>query len=97
MLFVNYWEMNPNIDIKKISEVSAELTKKGVFPVEGTKVLGWYVTPENWGITIVEAESEEAAFKSVNVWRHALPGVFTKFNMAVALTAKDAIAIGLKL
>lgn len=97
MLFVTYWEVNPNFDAKKIAEVAAELTKTGAWPIEGTKVHGWYITPEGWGITIMEAENEKVAFKSANIWRHALPGIFTEYKSSVALTAKEAIAIGLEL
>jgi len=50
MLFIAYWELNPDIDPIKIAKKVAEAAEKGLWPPKGAKVLGWYFTPEHWGI-----------------------------------------------
>lgn len=45
MLFITFWKLNNAVDIKKVSETAARLTKRGNFPLEGVKIISWLITP----------------------------------------------------
>ena len=95
MLFVSYWELNENITPKELAELAAELMEKNLWPVEGTEILGFYVTTDVpiWGITIEDAENVETLLKGAAVWTNAKPGVFKVLKVSPAMTAEDAIPI----
>jgi hypothetical protein len=79
MIFITYWEINPDFDPAELAEIAQELMRKKVYPAEGIKELAFYIsTTDFWGIGIDEAESEEALARNVNMWRIAKPG-FIKF------------------
>ena len=79
MIFITYWEINPDFDPAELAEIAQELMRKKVYPAEGIKELAFYIsTSDYWGIGIDEADSEEALAKNVNMWRIAKPG-FIKF------------------
>jgi hypothetical protein len=79
MIFITYWEINPDFDPAELAEIAQELMRKKVSPAEGIKELAFYIsTTDFWGIGIDEAESEEALARNVNMWRIAKPG-FIKF------------------
>jgi hypothetical protein len=79
MIFITYWEINPDFDPAELAEIAQELMSKKVYPAEGIKELAFYIsTSDFWGIGIDEAESEEALARNVNMWRIAKPG-FIKF------------------
>jgi len=79
MLFITYWEINPDFDPAELAEIAQELMSKKVYPAEGIKELGFYMsTSDYWGIGIDEADSEEALARNVNMWRISKPG-FIKF------------------
>mgnify|MGYP000191497769 CR=1 FL=1 len=40
MLFIAYWELNPDIDPIKIAKKVAEAAEKGLWSPKGAKVLG---------------------------------------------------------
>ena len=46
MLFLSYWEMNENFTPKDVAKLAAELMEKDLWPVEGAKMLGWYITSD---------------------------------------------------
>ena len=92
MLCMTYFELGENVDLKKMIEKAAEMMQKGMYPPEGIKLVGNYVSAGgNWGVTVYEAESEEAAYKEANVWRVHTPGFFKLIKQTVAMTAEDAI------
>jgi len=96
MLFISYWELNENLSPKDIVEAGAELLQKKLWPVEGVKILGWYVAAgevPTWGITIEEAESEEQVLKGIAVWTNAKPGIFKVVKASPAMTAEDAMRV----
>lgn len=95
LLFVAYWELNPDKDPKEIAKLAADLTKTGKFPVKGEKVIGWYMTASSprWGVTIVEADSEETVFNGHLTWTKAMPGIFSCFKISPALPAEKAIPL----
>lgn len=79
MIFISYWELNPDFDPGEMAEIAQELISKKLYPAEGVKQLAYYIsTSDYWGIEVDEAESEEAMVKSINMWRIAKPG-FIKF------------------
>ena len=60
MIFITYWELNPDFDPSDLAGVAQTLISKKIWPVEGTKEIAWYVSVSDyWGITILEAETEE--------------------------------------
>jgi len=95
MLFLSYWELNENITPKELAELAAELMEKNLWPVEGTEILGFYVTTDVpiWGITIEKAEDVETLLKGAAVWTNTKPGVFKVLKVSPAMTAEDAIPV----
>jgi len=99
MIAITFWTLNPNLPPSKIAEVAARLLQKGVWPVKGTKILGFYVCPGGRGVTITESESataDEAAFENFVVWTKELPGIFASYETVPAVTAEKGISITLK-
>lgn len=97
MLFVTYWELNPNFDPSELSELAQTFISKKLFPAEGVEQLGWYVTTEYWGVSITKAESEEAVMNEANQWRIAKPGIFKKFKTAPAMETAKVLPLMAKL
>ena len=93
MLFLSYWEVNEVATPRDIANIAAELMEKGLWPVEGGKMLGWYITSDvpHWGITLEEAETVEQVMKGALVWENAKPGLFKVLKVSPAMTAEDAI------
>jgi len=98
MLFITYWELNENFDPAELADVAQKVLSKKLYPTEGIKQLGWYVsTGDFWGITISEAENEEQLVQDTNVWRMAKPGLFKFIKTSPAMELVKAIPIMLKL
>lgn len=77
MLFLSYWELNPDFDPSKLGDLAATLLKKKLYPVEGVNQIAWYVSATDyWGVTISESETEEQMVRDAQMWRIAMPGVF---------------------
>lgn len=97
MLMMAYWELNPDKDIKEIAKLGAELARTGKHPVKGSKMIAWYVTPSApvWGISIFEAESEEAVFNGLLLWTKAMPGIFSCFKVSPALPTEKVVPLSL--
>lgn len=96
MLFISYWELNENITPKDVVELAAKLMEKGLYPVEGTKLLGWHTAAGDvpvWGCTLTEAESADQVLKGVAVWTNEKPGFFKVCRISPAMTAEDAIRV----
>ncbi|MFX0083843.1 MAG: DUF3303 family protein [Candidatus Hodarchaeota archaeon] len=72
-----YWELNTDFDPSDLAGLAQSLISKKLWPVEGMKEIAWYVsTSDYWGITIVEADSEEQLIEMTGMWRIAKPGIF---------------------
>ena len=99
MLFLSYWELNEAFNPRDVAELAAELMEKKAWPVEGVKILGWYITSDvpHWGITLEEAETVEQMMKGVLVWTNAKPGLFKALKVSPAMTAEDAIPLVMEL
>ena len=97
MLFLCYWELNENIAVIDHLKVGKMLTESGLFPPEDVELIRFDMTPDYWGVTIFKADSAEAAFNIVEVWRIAGTGLFKKMNLSPALPVMDAKALAGKL
>ena len=98
MLFITYWELNPDFDPSELADIAQMILNKKLYPVEGTKMLGWYMsTGDYWGITISEADNEEQLARGSQMWRIAKPGVFKLIKTSPAIETAKAIPIAMKL
>jgi hypothetical protein len=82
-------------DLKVAAKVAADLAQTGKFPPEGMKIIAFHATPSTpiWGITIYEADSEEAVFNSRLLWMKAMPGFFSFFRVSPALPIEKQISL----
>ena len=97
MLIMMYWELNEDMPTEERLEIAGNLMGSGMFPPEGANVVGWWGTSDNWGVLLVEAENEAAAFDSLNMWRNAGAGFFTFTKSAPAMKIEDSVAHGIEL
>jgi hypothetical protein len=98
MLFISYWELNDEFDPSEMAEIAQKLLSKKLYPVEGVKQIGWYVsTSDYWGITIEEAESEEQMARGSAMWRIAKPGFLKLMKTTPAMDAVKILPIMAKL
>jgi hypothetical protein len=98
MLFITYWELNPDFDPSELAEIAQRLMSKKLYPVEGVNQIGFYVsTSDMWGITIEEAENEEQMAKGSMMWRLAKPGYLRVMKTTPAMEAVKIIPLVMKL
>ncbi|UCC21216.1 MAG: DUF3303 family protein [Promethearchaeota archaeon] len=98
MLFLTYWELNPEFDPSELAEIAQKLMSKKLYPIEGVKQIGFYVsTSDYWGITIEEAENEEQMAKGSMVWRLAKPGYITFMKTTPAMDVIKMLPLVMKL
>lgn len=98
MLFISYWELNPDFDPSELVDMAQQILSKKLYPVEGTKEIGWYVSAgDYWGITISEAENVEQMVQMAHIWRIAKPGVFKFIKTTPAIEIVKVIPILMKL
>ena len=55
MLFMMYWELSEDMPSEERLWIASQLMETGLFPPDGAKVTGWWGTPDNCGILMVEA------------------------------------------
>ena len=98
MIFINYWELNPDFDPSELAGIAQTLISKKLWPVKGTKEIGWYVsTSDYWGITIIEAENEEQMTEMTAMWRIAKPGIFKFIKTTPAMEIVKIVPVLMKL
>ena len=98
MIFISYWELNPDFDPGEMAAIGQELISKKLYPAEGVKQLAYYIsTSDYWGIEVDEAESEEAMVRSTNMWRVAKQGFIKFVKTSPAIEVAKVIPIVLKL
>ncbi len=97
MIFISYWELNESLDPSELADIVQTLMNKKLVPAEGIKQLAWYVSPDYWGITVTEAESEEALVNDSAMWRIVKPGVFKSIKTSVGLEVSKVLPIMMKL
>jgi len=89
VLMLVYWELNPDFNPNDLGQIATELLQKQLWPTEGVKMLGWWITPDYWGVTVVEVDTEENAMKDANIWRLAKPGIFKVYKSSIAMQAPN--------
>ncbi len=98
MMFISYWELNPDFDPADLAEIAQELISKKVYPAEGVKEIAFYIsTSDYWGISIDEADSEEALAKNTNMWRIAKPGFMKLVKTTPAMEVVKMLPLVVKL
>ena len=98
MLFLTYWELNQKFDPSELAEITQKILSKGLYPTEGVKQIGWYVSTGGfWGVTIAEADNEEQLVKDTNVWRLVKPGIFKFIKTSPAMEIAKVVPILMKL
>jgi hypothetical protein len=90
MLFLSYWELNENMSESQRLEIAEKLTRTGLFPPPGVKVIRWDETPDGWGILLVESDSAIAVTNMLAVWRFAGAGFFKMTKTAPAYPINEA-------
>ena len=91
MLFVTYWELNENMASQDTLEAANKLTSSGLFPPQDVQILRWDVTPDNWGILIVESDSAQAVNDALGMWRASVPGFFKVTKTSPAVPVQEGI------
>jgi len=98
MIFITYFEINPDFDPGELAEIAQELISKKVYPAEGVKEHAFYIsTSDYWGIGIDEADSEEALARNVNMWRISKPGFIRSIKTTPAMEVVKLLPIMVKL
>ncbi len=98
MLFISYWELNPEFDPSELAELAQKLISKKLFPVEGVNQIGFYIsTSDFWGISVEEAENEEQMAKDSNIWRLAKPGYIKLMKTTPAMEVIQMVPLLMKL
>ena len=98
VLFISYWELNPDFDPSELAEIAQKLISKKLFPAEGVKQIGFYMsTSDMWGITIEEAENEEQMARGSMIWRLAKPGYIKLMKTTAAMDATKMIPLIMKM
>ncbi|MFX0083578.1 MAG: DUF3303 domain-containing protein [Candidatus Hodarchaeota archaeon] len=98
MIFITYWELNPDFDPGDLAEIAQELMSKKLYPTEGVKQLAFYVSvTDYWGIGIDESDSEEAMARNVNMWRIAKPGFIRSIKTTPATEVVKILPVLVKL
>lgn len=97
MIFITYWELNPDFDPTELVDMAQTMISKKLYPMEGVKQIAWYVSPDYWGISVEDAVSEEAIVKNVSMWRIAKPGVFKIIKTSPAMKVESVLPIVMKL
>jgi hypothetical protein len=98
MMFITYFEINPDFDPAELSEIAQELISKKAYPAEGVTSHAFYMsTSDYWGIGIDEADSEEALARNVNMWRISKPGFIRSIKTTPALEVVKLLPVMVKL
>ncbi len=87
MLFLMYFDLNENATPEDIMKGAAVLQKANI-QLEGTETKTWLVTPEYWGIAIVECSDETTLSHGINMWSQASPGIYKQIRYSIALNVE---------
>ncbi len=98
MIFISYWELNPDFDPSEMAEIAQKLISKQLYPAKGVKQIAWYVsTSDYWGISIDEAENEEDLARNSQMWRIAKPGFIKYMRTSPAMETTKILPVLMKL
>jgi hypothetical protein len=93
MLYVMYWELNENMPAEERLQIAQKLTSSGMFPPKGVKVVRWDMTPDLWGILILEAESSWDVLSTTAMWRSLKPGFFKMTKLSPAMPVQEQMQL----
>ena len=93
MLLVTYWEFNENMSEAERQQIAQKRVSSGVFPSESVNIIRWDVTPDGWGICVLEAETGDAAMRSVAVWRASGAGFFKSTKTSPAMPVQEGMSL----
>lgn len=87
MLFLCYWEINENVSVEKRFAAASKVANSGLFPPPNVNVLRWDMTPDWWGILLMEADDPADVARALDIWRVAFDGFFkvTKTSSAMPI------------
>ena len=91
MLFLTCFEMNEDMPVAERLQAAQKLTASGLFPPKDVKVVRWDLTPDGWGILVVEADNAAALDRGLTLWRAAGTGFFKMTRTAPAQPVLEAI------
>ena len=98
MMFITYWEINPDFDPAELAEIAQELISKKLYPAEGVTSHAFYISSTDfWGIGIDEVDSEEALARNINMWRIAKPGFIKSIKSTPAMEVVKILPVLVKL
>ena len=92
MLLLTYFELNENMPVPERLSIAGKLTTSGLFPSKSVKILRWDVTPDAWGILLMEADSAVDAALALDCWRIAGAGFFKHTKTAPAIPLTEGIS-----
>ncbi|MFX1590275.1 MAG: DUF3303 domain-containing protein [Promethearchaeota archaeon] len=96
MLFVVYYELDPSMDPAAIIDAFQKIQEANI-EAEKWDTKFWYVTPEYWGVAVVDTNTAEDIAQNANSWRVALPGIFKSYKISPALDVETYVPIAAKL
>jgi len=86
-----YWELNEDVSVSDRLQAAEKLMKAELFPPENIEIIRFDITPDNWGITLVNAESVDEISDLNNMWRIACPGIFKTTKLSPARSVQESI------
>ena len=97
MLFVSYWEIDENASVKERFAAASKLASSGLFPPPNVKILRWDMTPDWWGIMVLEADNPADVASALDVWRVAFDGFFRVTKTSSAMPVAESFPYMTKL
>jgi len=91
MLFVTYFELSETLPVAERLQAAQKLTTSGLFPPKDVKIVRWDITPDGWGILVVEADDAAALDSSLTLWRATGTGFFKTTRTSPAQPVIEAI------
>ena len=91
MLFLTHFELNETLSVGERLQAAQKLTTSGLFPPKDVKIVRWDITPDGWGILVVEADDAAALDSSLTLWRATSTGFFKTTRTAPAQPVMEAI------
>lgn len=93
MLYIMYWRLNENMSEKERALAAHKLRVSRLFPPKGVILIREDITPDLWGVTIMEAETPKDLFEAINIWRAAAPGFFKTTRVSPAMPLQEYASI----
>lgn len=76
---------------------ASKLVNSGLFPPANVKVLRWDMTPDWWGILLMEAEDPADVARALDIWRVAYDGFFKVTKTCPAMPIAESMPYMAKL